>query len=45
MSRKIRIFLALLILTVSVALLVWGYAPNPHETRIQPIVPAEMQLP
>jgi hypothetical protein len=45
MSRKIRVFLALLILIVSAALLVWGYAPNPHEIRIQPIVPAEMRLP
>jgi hypothetical protein len=45
MKKRIRLFIAILILTVSIALLVWGYAPNPRETRIQPIVPTEMQLP
>jgi hypothetical protein len=45
MKKRIRLFLSLLILTISIALLIWGYSPNPHETRIQPIVPAEMQLP
>jgi hypothetical protein len=45
MKKRIRLFLSLLILTISIALLIWGYSPNPRETRIQPIVPAEMQLP
>jgi accessory gene regulator protein AgrB len=44
MTKRIRLFLAILILSISIALLVWGYAPNPRETRIQPIAPAEMQL-
>ena len=45
MKKKIRLFLAVFILAVSLSLLIWGYAPNLRETRIQPIVPAEMQLP
>jgi len=45
MNKKIRLFLTLLILSISAALLMWGYAPNPRETRIQTISPAEMQLP
>jgi len=45
MNKRIRIFLAIFILAISITLLVWGYAPNPHETRVQPISPSEMQLP
>ena len=45
MKKRIRLFISILILGISLALLVWGYAPNPHETRIQPIAPVEMQLP
>jgi hypothetical protein len=45
MKKKIRLFLAVFILTFSIALLMWGYSPNPHETRVQSIAPAEMQLP
>jgi hypothetical protein len=45
MNKRVRLFLALFILTVSIYLLVWGYMPNPHEMRIQTIAPAEMQLP
>jgi hypothetical protein len=45
MNKRLRLFLALFILAVSVYLLVWGYMPNPHETRVQSIAPAEMQLP
>jgi len=45
MKKRIRLFIAILILTVSLALLVWGYAPNPREVRIQQIAPTEMQLP
>jgi hypothetical protein len=45
MARKIRLFLAILILTASLALLVWGLWPNPEETRIVPVEPGQMQLP
>ena len=45
MSKRLRLFLAIVILAASISLLVWGYGPNPHETRSQPIAPAEMQLP
>jgi hypothetical protein len=37
--------LAILVLTVSLALLVWGLWPNPEETRIVPVEPSQMQLP
>lgn len=45
MRKKIRLFIAAIILAISISLLVWSYAPNPRETRIQTISPAEMQLP
>jgi hypothetical protein len=45
MSRRIRILLGIIILTLSILLLVWGFAPARHETRVQPISPAELQLP
>ena len=45
MARKIRLFLAIFILTISLALLVWGIWPNPEETRIVPVDPGQMQLP
>jgi hypothetical protein len=45
MSKRIRLFLAIIILAVSISMLVWGYKPNPRETRIQQIGPSEMQLP
>jgi hypothetical protein len=43
--KKIRLVLAVIILAVSISVLVWAYFPNPHETRVQPVAPAEMQLP
>ena len=43
--RRIRLVLAIIILTISIALLIWGFAPNPRETRIQSISPEEMQIP
>lgn len=43
--KNLRLILAVILLTVSIALLVWGFAPNPRETRIQTISPTEMQLP
>jgi hypothetical protein len=45
MARKIRLLLAILILTLSLALLVWGIWPNREERRIVPVEPGQMQLP
>jgi len=45
MKKRIRLFLSIIILAISIALLVWAYSPNPRETRVQPISPSEMQLP
>jgi hypothetical protein len=45
MARKIRLVLAIVILTISLALLVWGLWPNLVETRIVPVDPGQMQLP
>jgi len=45
MARKIRLFLAILILAISLSLLVWGLGPNPEERRITPVDPGQMQLP
>ena len=45
MARKIRLLLAILILSTSLALLVWGLWPNPEERRIVPVDPGQMQLP
>lgn len=43
--KNIRLILAIVVLTISIVLLVWGFSPNPRETRIQTISPSEMQLP
>jgi len=43
--KKVRLVLAAVILTISISLLLWGYMPNPRETRIQNISPEEMELP
>jgi hypothetical protein len=45
MKRRIRLILAFFILSASISLLIWGFKPNPRETRTQPILPTEMQLP
>jgi hypothetical protein len=45
MARKIRLVLAIVILTASLALLLWGIWPNLVETRILPVEPGQMQLP
>jgi hypothetical protein len=34
-----------MILVISIALLIWGFAPTRRETRVQPIPPSELQLP
>lgn len=44
-TRRIRIILGIVILVLSIALLVWGFAPVRHEIRTQPISPTELQLP
>ncbi len=45
MSRRIRIFLGIVILVISISLLIWGFAPTRREIRTQPIAPSELQLP
>jgi hypothetical protein len=45
MTRRLRILLGILILAISLSLLVWGFLPARRETRVQPIPPAELQLP
>jgi len=45
MMRRIRIILGILILTASIALLIWAYKPLGRETRTQPIAPSDLQLP
>jgi hypothetical protein len=45
MTKPIRFFLALIILSVSAALLVWSFWPTERETRILNIPPAELVLP
>jgi hypothetical protein len=45
MKKNIQLILAIIILTVSISLLVWGYTPNPRETQVRPISSGEMQLP
>jgi hypothetical protein len=45
MARKLRLLLTILILTISLALLVWGLWPNLMETRVVPVGPSQMQLP
>jgi hypothetical protein len=43
--KKIRLILTIVILSVSIALLLWAYLPSRTETVIQDISPQEMQLP
>ncbi|MEW6083955.1 MAG: hypothetical protein AB1607_05090 [Chloroflexota bacterium] len=45
MSRRIRIFMGIVLLAISISLLVWGFAPTRREIRTQPISPNELQLP
>ena len=44
MSRKARFFLALAVLALSAALLVWSYAPPARVTHVRQIDPSAMQL-
>lgn len=43
--KTLRLFLALIILAVSLVLLAWGFAPNRREVRRQFLEPTQMQLP
>lgn len=43
--KRVRLIAAIIILTISIILLVWGFSPNPRVTRIQNISPVEMQIP
>lgn len=43
--KKVQLALAIILLSISIVLLIWGFSPNPRETRIQTISPTEMQLP
>lgn len=43
--KKVRLVLAVIILSISIILLIWGFAPNPRTTLIREIAPTEMQLP
>jgi len=43
--RRIRLILALVVLAVSLALLIWGFWPLIRESQVLPIPPSELQLP
>ncbi len=45
MKKRVRLFLTILVLVISIFLLVWGYWPAAREVRIQSVAPGEMQLP
>jgi len=45
MTRRIRIFIGVIIFFVSVAFLIWSFMPLEHEIRTLPISPSELQLP
>ena len=44
-KRKIRLILALVVVVISLALLIWGLWPLVHVSRIQSIIPGVLQLP
>ncbi len=43
--KKIRIWIGLILLLFSLAMLIWGYLPLGRDRRIQPIGPTELTLP
>jgi hypothetical protein len=45
MKRKWRLLAALLLLSISLALLVWGFWPTRRETLVTPIQPSNLTLP
>ncbi len=44
MSKQLRLALAIFALAISIFLLIWGYLPNPRETRVRDISPSVMQI-
>ena len=45
MTHRLRIILGVIILTISIALLIWSFRPLEREIHSHPIPPAELQLP
>jgi hypothetical protein len=45
MKRSWRLIVALLLLTVSLTLLVWGFWPMRRETLVTPVQPSNLSLP
>ena len=45
MRRRARIMLGLVILSLSLVLLIWGFMPFDRVKRVQPISPSDLQLP
>lgn len=45
LGRRLRLLLALAILIVSLALLVWGLLPSVREQRTRQLLPGEIQIP
>lgn len=45
MNRRLRIIVGILILTLSLTLLIWGFMPLDRITRTQPVSPSDMQVP
>jgi hypothetical protein len=43
--RRVRIIVGIIVLTLSLVLLLWGFLPARHEIRSQPISPTDLQLP
>ncbi len=43
--RKLRLFVAVIVLVLSLTLLVWGLWPAAHERHSLSVPPAEMSLP
>ena len=45
MKRTWRLLLALLVLTISLALLLWGFWPMRREKLVTPVQPSDLTLP
>lgn len=45
MKNKLRLLAAVVILTISLTLLVWGFWPMRRETLVTPIQPSNLTLP
>ncbi|NOY98115.1 MAG: hypothetical protein GXP40_02785 [Chloroflexi bacterium] len=44
-KSKVRLFLAVIVLALSLAVLIWAFWPLVRESRVLPIPPADLQLP